>query len=292
MCSDGIRLAVDEKKFSKYFVYSYINSSFFRDLAEKSSTGSTRKRIGLDVLKKLSILTPSFKEQQKIADCLSSVDELIEAQSQKVELLKEHKKGLMQKLFPVEGKTTPEYRFPEFRDAGEWVERELGDCLNYIQPSKYIVKSTEYNDSYKTPVLTAGKSFILGYTNEIDGVFLKDLPVIIFDDFTTASKFVDFPFKVKSSAIKILLSKKDINVKFVYEAMQNIKYEVGVHERHWISIFSKLNIRIPNPKEQQKIADCLSSVDELIEAQSQKVELLKEHKKGLMQRLFPVTTST
>ena len=94
--------------------------------------------------------------------------------------------------------------------------------MDYKQPTKYIVESTKYNDSYKTPVLTAGKSFIKGYTNETDGIF-NNLPTIIFDDFTTATQFVNFEFKVKSSAMKILKVKKNnVNVKFVYESMKNI----------------------------------------------------------------------
>ncbi len=152
-----------------------------------------------------------------------------------------------------------------------------------------MVDSTNYDNKYKIPVLTAGKTFILGYTDEIKGVF-DTIPVIIFDDFTTDTKFVDFPFKVKSSAIKILLAKGNNNIKFLYEAIQNIKFAVGTHKRHWISVFSKQKIIIqPDAKatEQQKIASCLSSLDDLIEANSQKLELLKQHKKGLMQNLFP-----
>ena len=103
----------------------------------------------------------------------------------------------------------PALRFPEFRDAGQWELKELGNCLNYLQPTKYLVSTTAYDDKYKTPVLTAGKTFILGYTNETEGVFDEKLPVVIFDDFTTASKYVDFPFKAKSSAMKILLAKGD-----------------------------------------------------------------------------------
>jgi len=182
-------------------------------------------------------------------------------------------------------KLVPKLRFKEF--SGEWEEKRLGDCLDYLQPTKYLVKDTAYNDNYKTPVLTAGKTFILGYTDENDGIFNKDLPVIIFDDFTTATKYVNFPFKAKSSAMKILLAKDNINIKFIYELMQTIRYQVGNHERHWISKFAVLKVFTPTPKEQQKIANTLSSLDNLIEATNKKVEALKEHKKGLMQQLFP-----
>lgn len=179
----------------------------------------------------------------------------------------------------------PEKRFPEFNK--EWNLKELEQCLDYLQPTPYLVESTDYKDEYDTPVLTAGKSFILGYTNEKEGIFQGNLPVIIFDDFTTATQFVDFPFKTKSSAMKILLSKNGNDIKFVYEAIQMINYEVGVHQRHWISIFSKLKIPTPSPQEQQKIASCLSSLDEVIAAHRQKLELLQDHKKGLLQNLFP-----
>ena len=184
-------------------------------------------------------------------------------------------------------KLIPQLRFPEFKNEGEWEENELGYCLDYLQPTPFLVSSTSYNNSFKTPVLTAGKTFVLGYTNEVEGVFEDNLPVIIFDDFTTASKYVDFPFKAKSSAMKILLSKNDINIKFMYELMQMIGYEVSVHERHWISIFSRLKVAIPKTPEQLKIASFLSALDDVISAHKQKLDVLEDHKKGLLQSLFP-----
>ena len=181
----------------------------------------------------------------------------------------------------------PRLRFPEFQDAGEWEVKALEECLDYQQPTPYLVKDDRYNPTYKTPVLTAGKTFILGYTNEEYGIFIDGLPVIIFDDFTTATQFVDFPFKAKSSAMKILEAKNGANIKFMFEALQNISFEVGAHERHWISTFASMLVPIPSPPEQQRIADCLSSLDALIAAQARKVDALRSHKKGLMQQLFP-----
>ena len=181
----------------------------------------------------------------------------------------------------------PKLRFPEFQDAPEWEEKTLDHCLGYQQPTAYLVADTKYSDAYKTPVLTAGKTLVLGYTNEQHGIFSDNLPVIIFDDFTTATQFVDFPFKAKSSAMKILQAKKGANIKFMYEIMQVIPYELGGHERHWISKFAPKSILIPPPPEQQKIADSLSSIETLIAAEGQKLESLQEHKKGLMQQFFP-----
>ncbi len=150
------------------------------------------------------------------------------------------------------------YREIEIYKNVKWQMVELGKVLDYEQPTKYIVKSTNYNDSNKTPVLTAGKSFILGYTSETDGIFSrKKLPVIIFDDFTTAIKFVDMPFKVKSSAMKILniIDKNKTNIRFIFLAMQNIRFNVGRHKRYWISEYCKLKISLPPLEVQKKIVE-------------------------------------
>ena len=106
----------------------------------------------------------------------------------------------------------------------EW--KKLGECLDYEQPTPYLVKSTEYDDSYNTPVLTAGQSLLLGYTNETEGIYKasEECPTIIFDDFTTSYHWIDYNFKVKSSAMKMLRAKSGINFKYVYYAMQQIKF--------------------------------------------------------------------
>jgi type I restriction enzyme S subunit len=149
-----------------------------------------------------------------------------------------------------------------------------------------LVSSTEYDNSYKTPVLTAGKTFILGYTNEINGIFENNLPVIIFDDFTTATQFVDFPFKAKSSAMKILAATKAVHIKFIYEAMQFLNYEIGGHERHWISKFAPSEILVPSFDEQTKIANFLSEIDGKIEIEKQLLVQYENQKKYLLQNLF------
>ena len=249
-------------------------------------TGAAPPKLTLDNLKSIRIpVPPAEKEQQKIADCLSSLDELIQAEEKALEALKQHKKGLMQQLFPAPRETTPKLRFPEFRDAGPWEVKELGDALDYQQPGPFIVSSDQYKKN-GTPVLTAGKTFILGYTTEDYGIY-ESVPVIIFDDFTTESKFVDFPFKVKSSAIKILTARSGYSIKFVYEAMSLIKFNATQHKRYWISEYQHLKIPFPKLEEQQKIADCFSSLDKLIQAKSKRIEALKQHKKGLLQNLFP-----
>lgn len=169
-----------------------------------------------------------------------------------------------------------------------WESIELEKLLEYEQPTKYLVSTENYHDSYKTPVLTAGKTFILGYTNEENGIFNHELPVIIFDDFTTASKFVNFPFKAKSSAMKMLKIKdKIIDIKIVYELMQKLNFKPEEHKRHWISTYSKLKINLPKKeKEQQKIAEVLSEVDNAISKTQQLFEKNKRLKTALMQDLL------
>lgn len=137
---------------------------------------------------------------------------------------------------------------------------KLGEILSYEQPTNYIVESTEYNDSYPIPVLTAGKSFILGYTNETKGVYNK-VPVIIFDDFTTASKFVDFKFKVKSSAMKILSCDDSIaDIKYMYYLMQITRIQSDTHKRYWISDYSKILVSLPPLPIQHQIVSRIESL--------------------------------
>ena len=139
--------------------------------------------------------------------------------------------------------------------------------LEYEQPTEYIVNTTDYDDNFSTPVLTAGQSFILGFTNEETGIKLASPkePVIIFDDFTTSSHYVDFPFKVKSSAMKLLELKSDSdNFIFVYNVLKNISYIPQSHERHWISKFSNFKVSAPKMHEQQKIGTLFSRIDALI----------------------------
>jgi len=193
------------------------------------------------------------------------------------------------KIKQPEIQKVPKLRFPEF--SGKWEEKKLGSFLDYEQPINYIVKNTEYSNKYKTPVLTAGKTFILGHTSEKNGIFKANkLPVIIFDDFTTAKKFVDFIFKVKSSAMKILKNRdKNLSdIRFIYSAMQRIRFGLGEeHKRFWISEYSKIKIYFPSLPEQQKIANFLGSVDKWIENLREQKENLETYKKEMMQKIFP-----
>lgn len=167
-----------------------------------------------------------------------------------------------------------------------WKMKKLKELLDYERPDKYIVKSTEYQENFKTPVLTANKSFVRGYTNEEFGI-CRDLPVIIFDDFTTDSKYVDFPFKVKSSAIKILRSKSEYaNLKFLFEIIKSIHFPVGNHKRYYISEYQDIDVAVPPWNEQKKIAEILSKVDEDIEKTERVIKNIEKLKRGLMQELF------
>jgi type I restriction enzyme S subunit len=171
------------------------------------------------------------------------------------------------------GLSGEKYKNGNVIENSEWEKVKLEEVLDYEQPTKYIVDSVDYDDSYITPVLTAGKTFILGKTNETDGIFNSNLPVIIFDDFTTATKYVDFPFKVKSSAMKILHAKKDkISIRYAYYAIQNLDFPINEHKRYWISEFSKLEIPLPPLDIQEQIIAELDGYAAIISGAKQIVE--------------------
>jgi len=154
-----------------------------------------------------------------------------------------------------------------------WAVASLELLLDYEQPQKYIVDSTEYSESYPTPVLTAGKSFIIRHTNETSGIYEDRLPVIIFDDFTTATQFVTFPFKVKSSAMKMLQTvSPELNIKYLFYRMQLIRHNATTHKRYWISSYSKNVIEFPPLAEQHRI---VAKIDALFSKLDKGVETLQ-----------------
>lgn len=172
----------------------------------------------------------------------------------------------------------------------QYTEYELGELLPFEQPTAYIVKSTDYCDAYATPVLTAGKSFILGKTNETDGIF-DQLPVIIFDDFTTATQFVNFKFKVKSSAMKILHINTDLVIpKYIFYRLQIIQFDHSTHKRYWIQSYSKIKVLIPPLDEQfrivARIEKFFSELDKAVDTLKTTKEQLEVYRQAVMKDAF------
>jgi type I restriction enzyme S subunit len=251
--------------------------------------------------------TPKKEEQQKIADCLSSLDTLIAAQADKLDALKAHKKGLMQQLFPREGETVPRLRFPEFRDGGEWEERRLEDMAKRGSghtPNKKI--SSYYNGGIKWVSLADSNRLDAGYIYDTkieiseDGIDNSSAvlhpagTVILSRDAGVGKSAVLYsPMAVSQHFMAWQCHKSELSNWFLYYLLQKNKtiFEViavgNAIKTIGISYFKEMTILAPAIPEQQKIADCLSSLDTLIAAQADKLDALKAHKKGLMQQLFP-----
>ena len=181
-----------------------------------------------------------------------------------------------------EKRRVPKLRFPGFTE--DWEQCKFVDLFEYERPDAYIVKSDNYNDKFNMPVLTANKAFILGYTNEKNSY---DKPSIIFDDFTLDRKYVDFPYMLKSSAIKILTSKSQHNLRFLFERLNATRFEVLGHARHYISVVQNTTTLCPSIEEEVCISNLLTKFDELLTLHQRKLDNLKLKKKALLQKLFP-----
>jgi type I restriction enzyme S subunit len=301
--ADGIKILKTRSKVGAPYLYQFLS---YRPVVTEEY-----KR-HYSILKEKTTFFPEFKsgEQQKIAECLSSVDELISAQARKVDALKTHKKGLMQQLFPREGETQPRLRFPEFRNAGEWEERRLNQLVNF--------------QSGGTP----SKGNPAFWNGSVPWVSAKDMKQLFLDDagdHISAAAIDDGARLVPPGTLLMLVRGmtllKDVPICVVRREMsfnQDVKAlrPIGEIDGLFLALLltgskdrllemvavaghgtGKLDtdelkampFMLPSPDEQQRIASCLSSLDALITAETQKLEALKTHKKGLMQQLFPST---
>lgn len=256
-----------------------------------------------DIVKSILIPFPKKLEQQKIASCLSSLDEVIEAHSQKLELLKNHKKGLMQNLFPQEGEKVPKLRFKEFEKDGEWVTKKLGQIGEPLMCKRVFREQTSENPISGVPFYKIGT-----FGKEADSY----IPIELYEEYKSKYSFPNVgdilisasgtigrlviyegapAFFQDSNIIWLGNDEKNILNSFLFYCYSTLKWQTsdgGIISRLYNSDFKNMQVRFPKNKiEQQKIASCLSSLDNLITAQAEKIEQLKQHKKGLMQGLFP-----
>ena len=258
---------------TKQFIHPYFGGYYFRNPKMrkeiiKHSSITTRALTSGSLLSQMSISIPTIIEQEKIGKTLSLLDKKIELQTKKIEDLKLFKLYIRNKIF-----------------SGIKTKDKIINTLNYEQPNRYIVKSDDYlNDENLIPVLTANKAFILGYCNEDD--YYNKGDVIIFDDFTMDSKYVNFNFKIKSSAIKLLTQKNNNNLKYIFECLQALNLESTEHKRHYISIIQEIEIPVPDIIVQNKIANLMFMYDKKIKLESDNYSKLIELKKGLMQNMF------
>jgi type I restriction enzyme S subunit len=262
-------------------------------------------------LKEKIVFFPDFKsgEQQKIANCLTSIDELINTESQKLDALKTHKKGLMQQLFPQEGETVPRLRFPEFKNAGEWGEGRIADIANVLQgygfPERHQGQTSGDYPFYKVSdisrSLANGNIFIRESTNYINQNLLKELKAKPIPEGTTIFAKIGEAIRSNKRAItttQCLIDNNAAGIKrikgkatdyFIYLLMEQIsliKHAGGVVPAVNKSAIEEIEVKFPKPDEQEFIASCLYTHDKLLSLQSKWIETLKIHKKGLIQSLF------
>jgi type I restriction enzyme S subunit len=301
-----IRVKPDE--LSPCFLNQYLISHDGQKQIDSFQAGGNRQGLNFEQIRSFSIPVPAvFPEQQKIAECLSSVDELMAAQSRKVDALKTHKKGLMQQLFPGEGETQPRLRFPEFQNAAEWEEKRLEDLAKRGSghtPSKSFPEY--YNGGIKWVSLADSKRLDCGLISdtaiEISEKGIQKSSAVLHPEGTVLisrdagigkSAVMSIPMAVSQHFIAWICKPRLLSNWFLYHVLQNSK---PLFERAatgstiktiGLQFFVDLVFRVPLLPEQQRIADCLSSLDDLIAAQTQKLDAFKTHKKGLMQQLFP-----
>ena len=266
-----------------FYIWAILSSNWGQQYLEDNLAGSTnQKELYIGVLEDMLIPLPPKNEQKKIAKEIARwekyVDNIDVVKEELSNYIKQTKSKILDlaisgKLVSQDPNDEPAIELlkrinPGFKPCDNshyenlpqgWAVCRLEDILDYEQPQAYIVNSTDYSDEYETPVLTAGKSFIIGYTNETNGICDR-LPVIIFDDFTTDSKLVDFPFKVKSSAMKILRTKGEINIDYIAYYMSITRLIGDTHKRYWISEYSKLLIPIPPYQEQLRIVETVETI--------------------------------
>ena len=263
-----------------YYEFIFYNlEKRYSELRRLSSGAGSRGGLNKKLIQNIKIQIPDLREQTLISKLSETLDKVLTLYEMKKQLLTQLKQGIVNFLITKNGQK-PQLRFIGFNN--NWESKSFEKLLNYEQPTKYIVKKADYI-SQGTPVLTANKSFILGYTNETN--VYQSIPAIIFDDFTLESKYVDFPFMVKSSAIKILTSKNS-NLFFIYQLLNNQKFVQEGHSRHYISVVQKKKVLVPSIQEQNKIGNLIKQLENSIEQNSNTITLLKRLKEFLLQNMF------
>ncbi len=259
------------KKCNVDFLY-YLIQTKKKDLIRKSC-GSTFLEISANEVRKIQVSVPSDVEQQKIAELLSLIDERIATQNKIIEDLKKLKSAIRKKVFVSLKEEHTECC-------------EINQLLTYEQPTAYIVTNDEYStDTTLIPVLTANKGFVLGYTDEDFGIYQKG-ECIIFDDFTMDAKYVSFPFKVKSSAIKMLTAKPNVNLRFMFEYLSYLELKSEEHKRHYISEIASLVVELPSKEMQNKIASLMTSLDNKLALEENTSVRYEDEKQYLLSQMF------
>lgn len=226
-------------------------------------------------------------EQKKVADLLGSLDDLIALEGRKLEALRLHQTALMQQLFPRPGESLPRLRFPEFEDDTEWDHDVVGELIETVAPPKKL-KTSDYLPSGRFPIIDQSQNAICGWTDDEDAVITRPLPVVVFGDHTCSLKLVERPFAQGADGIKILTAGSRVTVAYLFHYLSCRPLVTERYKRHFADLQERVVLfPVVHSGEQQRIADCLSTLVALIASQSQILEALSRHRQGLLHQLFP-----
>lgn len=313
ICSPAyIILRIKGVDFEAYFKHFFKTDRFIKDLNKNIEGLRDGKMVSFKQFSELLLPIPSLPEQQKISDCLTSLDELITAESLKLNLLKTHKNGLMKQLFPAEGETLPQLRFPEFRNAPEWVATHIGEKIDLLTGYPFGGEDISENSSgvrlLRGINITEGQirhhqdidRYFLGKTEKLEKYKVKNNDLVIGMDGSKVGKNVALITPSNSGALLVqrvarLRASNPYLIKIIYQQINSKVFHSYVDKINTSSGIPHISAQqiidfrvcIPSTNEQRKIVDCLSTLDDMITASGQKIESLKFFKKGLMQQLFP-----
>lgn len=286
--NQAILAIVPKPEVDKLFLYQYLK--YAKGIIVNHFIQGGQGNLSASIISNLIIPLPSLSEQKRIAAFLTSLDELLSKTKAKLEQLKAHKKGLMQKLFPAPGKSFQGSRFPSIPLTYKWDYSLLGDIIHIVTPPRKL-QSFDYHKSGNYPIIDQSQALSCGYSDDAEALVNSEAQgMIVFGDHTCVLKYVDYPFVQGADGIKVFHSKdiSRVDTRYLYYFLQSVPLVSDEYKRHFSDLKEK-TVLFPTIIEQKRITSLLFSIDEMINGHSFQVETLEKYKKGLMQQIFPAS---